>query len=124
MGTGNTVPFLRKKGDKLMKFTINGKEYEGAKYNFNTSCQFEEMGVNIADIGKKPFGVLRAYLAISGKMDLEKAGDEIEKHIVSGGDLDEMQAVLSKELTDSGFIKSLQARATEETEEIEKKPKK
>lgn len=108
-----------------MKFTINGKEYEGAKYNYNASCQFEEMGVNIADIGKKPFGIIRAYFAISSKMDLEDAGNEIEQHIINGGDLEEIQAALGKELSDSGFIKSLQERAKEETSEsTEKKPKK
>lgn len=107
----------------MAKFTINGKEYEGAKYNYNTSCMFEEMGVNISDIGKKPMGVMRAYLAISSGMDAEDAGNEIEQHLIGGGNLTEMQSVLAKEMSESGFFKSLLdiASNTEESQEKKKK---
>lgn len=90
-----------------MTFTINGKEYEGAKYNYNTSCLFEEMGVNVSEIAKKPQSVLRAYLAISSGMDLDDAGNEIEAHLINGGDLSEIQSAFAKELSESGFFKSL-----------------
>ena len=98
-----------------MKFTINGKEYEGAKYNYNTSCAFEEMGVSIADFAKKPQSIMRAYLAISGKIELEEAGDEIEQHVINGGDLNGITEVLAKEMQESGFFKSLQEMAKEES---------
>ena len=107
-----------------MKFTINGNEYEGAKYNYNTSCQFEEMGVNISDIAKKPMGVMRAYLAISSGMDMEDAGNEIEQHLIGGGDLTEIQSALAKEMSDSGFFKRLLEMATQTDETPEKKTKK
>ena len=102
------------------KFTINGKEYEGAKYDYNTSCMFEEMGIQVSEITRKPQSVLRAYLAISSGMDVEDAGKEIEAHIIAGGDLTEIQSVFAKELTESGFFKSLLERQKSD----EKKTKK
>lgn len=105
----------------MAKFTINGKEYEGAKYSFNTSCQFEEMGVNLADISKKPMGVMRAYLAISGNMDLVEAGEEIEQHVVNGGNLNGLQDVFAKELETSGFFKGLLEVANKEEASKKKK---
>ena len=109
----------------IMKFTVNGKEYEGAKYNYNASCLFEEMGVAISDLGRKPQSVLRAYLAISGGMDLEEAGEEIEKHIIAGGTLGEMTSALNTELNESGFFKALLNAVNETPEETqEKKTKK
>ena len=105
------------------KFTINGKEYEGAKYNYNTSCAFEEMGVQVSEIGKKPQSVLRAYLAISSGMDLEEAGAEIEEHIIAGGTLTDISNVFAKELSESGFFKSL-LQSVQEEETTEKKAKK
>lgn len=106
-----------------MTFTINGKEYEGAKYNYNTSCLFEEMGVSIAELGKKPQSVMRAYLAISGGMELEEAGNEIEQHIINGGELTEIQSAFAKELADSGFFKSLVNLSMKDEEETPKKKK-
>jgi len=98
-----------------MKFTLNEKEYEGAKYNYNTSCAFEEMGVSIADFAKKPQSIIRAYVAISGGMEVEEAGNEIEQHVIKGGNLDEVSDVLMKEMQDSGFFKSLQELAKDKT---------
>ena len=72
------------------------------------------MGVNLADIGKKPMGVMRAYLAVSGNMDLNEAGEEIEQHVVNGGDLNDLQTVFAKELESSGFFKSLLEVANKE----------
>ena len=90
MGAGKPAPLLRKGIIMDRKFTINGKEYEGAKYNYNTSCEFEEMGIQVSEIGKKPQSVLRAYLAISSGMDVEDAGAEIEAHIIAGGTLEDI----------------------------------
>ena len=107
-----------------MKFTVNGKEYEGAKYNYNVSCLFEEMGVAISDLGRKPQSVLRAYLAISGDMDVEEAGNEIEQHLIAGGNLRDMTNVLNTELSESGFFKSLLTMTDETPEETQEKKKK
>ena len=71
-----------------MKFVINGTEYEGAKYDYNTHCDMKDMGVDISKFTKNPEGIIRAYLAVSSGMDLRMAGDEINEHIINGGSLD------------------------------------
>ena len=90
-----------------MKFTINGNEYEGAKYDYNTHCAFQEYGVTALDIRKKPESVLRAYLAISTGMTPEEAGEEIEKHIIGGGNLEELAIGLIKEMGKSDFFQAI-----------------
>ena len=90
-----------------MKFTVNGTEYDGAKYNFNTHCALSEMGVNPLEIRKRPESVARAYFAISSGLTVEEAGDEIEQHIINGGDLSEIVIALLKEMDQSDFFRSI-----------------
>lgn len=111
-----------------MTFTINGKEYESAKYDFNTHCEFDSLGVNAIEISTKPLPVLRAYLAICGDMSLEKAGKELEKHFVNGGKLEEITTCLIKELDASDFftamVTKLKETMTEDEEPQEEAPAK
>lgn len=90
-----------------MKFTINGTEYEGAKYDFNTHCDFDAMGVNVLSIRKNPLPVIRAYLAISTGMDLHEAGKELEKHLIDGGSYTDIISCLAKEMNDSDFFMAM-----------------
>ena len=87
-----------------MKFTINGTEYEGAKYDYNTHCDMKDMGVDISKFTKNPEGIIRAYLAVSSGMDLRMAGDEINEHIINGGSLDGIMEALANEVNNSGFF--------------------
>lgn len=48
---------------------------------FNMVCELEDMGVSIDDLGKKPMGILRAYVGICMDMDKDEAGKEIEAHM-------------------------------------------
>lgn len=107
-----------------MKFTINGKEYEGAKYDYNTHCELQEMGVEVLEIKKKPQAIMRAYLAISSGMDLEDAGKEIEQHIINGGDLSDIIIALLKEMDQSDFFQAIINRAKKDSTEEPKKAKK
>lgn len=93
-----------------MKFTVNGNEYEGAKYDFNTHCNLSEMGVNALDIRKKPESVARAYFAISSGLTTQEAGEEMEKHIIAGGDLSEIIIALLTEMDQSDFFRSITKR--------------
>ena len=90
-----------------MKFTSNGTEYEGAKYDYNTHCDLKDMGVDIARFNKNPEGVVRAYFAVSSGMDLKMAGDEINQHVINGGSLDGIVNTLSEEINKSGFFQAL-----------------
>lgn len=93
-----------------MKFTVNGTEYEGAKYDYNTHCDLSEMGVNALEIRKKPESVARAYFAISSGLSTQEAGEEIEKHIIGGGDLSGIIIALLQEMDQSDFFRSITKR--------------
>ena len=103
-----------------MKFEINGKEYEGAKFNYNAYCNLSEMGIPIDRLIGDPLVGVRGYLAISGGMTVEQAGDELEQHLINDGDLSGISKVFSDELNKSGFFQKMVARMTAATEE--KKP--
>lgn len=90
-----------------MKFTINGNEYEGAKYNYNTHCDMKALGVDITKFADNPEGAMRAYFAVSSGMNLSMAGDEIEAHIIGGGSLNDLLVCLSEEVQNSGFFQAL-----------------
>ena len=93
-----------------MKFTINGTEYEGAKYDYNTHCDMKDMGVDISKFSKNPEGIIRAYLAVSGNMDLRMAGNEINEHIIGGGSLDGIMEALADEVNNSGFFQTVKGK--------------
>lgn len=90
-----------------MKITVNGNEYEAAKYDFNAHCAMQEMGVDVFEIKKKPMLAARAYFALSSGMDLEDAGKEIEKHIIGGGEMVDIIVALLKEMEASDFFQSI-----------------
>ena len=48
----------------MKTFTVNGKEYRAKEFDFNLMCDFEDMGISIADMSKKPMAVVRAYFAL------------------------------------------------------------
>jgi len=98
-----------------MKFKVNGKEYEGAKYDFNTHCEFDSMGVNPLMLKDNPLPVIRAYLAISSGMTLTEAGNELEKHFIGGGDFTEIIVNLAKELNESDFFTAIMKMQMPET---------
>lgn len=101
-----------------MKFKVNGVEYEGAKYDFNTHCEFDAMGINVLSVMKKPLPVIRAYLAISTGMDIEAAGKELEKEFLKGGDFSDIMNCLAKECNESDFFMKMvedNLKAAEET---------
>ena len=105
-----------------MKFTINGKEYTGAKFNYNAYCDLSEMGIPIDRLISDPLVGVRGYLAISGDMSVEQAGEELEAHLLSDGDLSRISKVFSDELNNSGFFQKMVAKITAATETAEKKP--
>jgi hypothetical protein len=104
-----------------MEFTINGKTYEGAKYDFNTHCEFDALGVNALSLSANPLPVLRAYLSICSGMDLITCGKELEQHIVGGGNLAEMITLLAKEINNSDFFMAI--TKSQKTEEKTKRTK-
>ena len=109
--------FFKKKGNNMKSFEINGITYKAAEFDFNLTCEIEEKGMSLADIRKKPMSFLRTYVALSGDMDVDIAGKEIEAHIMNGGTLDAVMDVMLAQLEDSGFFRKLfgEEPATETT---------
>lgn len=93
--------------------TINGKLYPAKEVTFNTVCQFEDMGIQMSEIDKKSVMLVRAYAAVCMNCDSDKAGNEIEQHIIGGGTLEEIAGAMNKAIEDSGFFQALSKRAKE-----------
>lgn len=89
---------------------INGKNYRPAALTFNNVCNMEEMGANLNEAQSKSMSLLRAYLAVSMNVTAEVAGNEMEAHVINGGDFTELGECLEEALKDSGFFQALNKR--------------
>ena len=109
----------RGKGKKIMTrtFTIHGKLYQAREITFNTICELEDAGVSLTEIEQKPISTVRSYFAICLGGNKEVAGQEIERHIINGGNLDEIMTAFREELADSDFFQALTKTANEEAAE-------
>ena len=116
----------------MKTFEVNGKEYNAKPFTFNTVCDLEDMGVSMGDIQRKPMSMVRAYFAICSGRGAQFAGQEMEKHIISGGDFTKIMEITSNEMNASDFFRSLNKKEetedaegeTEEAEVAAEKPKK
>ena len=88
--------------------TINGKNYIARDFDFNTTCDLEDMGVSMADANKKPMSFFRAYFALCMGIDLAEAGAELQEHIANGGTLEELLNIANDKAAESGFTQDHQ----------------
>ena len=101
--------------------TVNGKEYKTAGINFNTVCELENRGITLADMSKKPNAFIRVYFAISANCLNEQAGEELEQHVINGGDFENIYTVIANEVQDSGFFRALTKKAEAITPTVQEK---
>ena len=87
---------------------INNKEIKECPLTFNVICQLSDNGLDITDMEKKSLQLLRGWVAICMKTTTEKAGEEIEKHCMNGGDINDILSAFQKAVEDSGFFQSVQ----------------
>lgn len=106
----------------MRRFKLNGKEYNAKAFDFNTVCDLEDFGFSMSDIEGKPMSMVRAYLALCLGKSVQEAGNEMEMHIVNGGNFDTIMDVITKEMNESGFFRNLNKRAEEETTEVSEEP--
>jgi hypothetical protein len=90
---------------------INGKEITAKPIDFNATIELNDLGGDIYSFGTKPLAALRAYLAYCEGVSAEEAGQEIEAHIVGGGDLSDLSAAFMKACDDSAFFKAMITKA-------------
>lgn len=115
-----------KKGKvKMTKiFSINNKTYQAKEFDFNLLCDLEEMGLSLDDIEKKPMSLIRTYLMFSAGISKEQAGKEIEEHIAKGGEITDIISIMSEMMSESGFFRSINKKATESEGETSTKNRK
>lgn len=97
---------------------INGKEYKIPELDFNMICDLESVGVSILNLDQKPISSLRGFLSVIGKMPLEVAGQEIQEHLINGGNIDDVVTEIMIAMVDSGFFQAL--LSPEEKEDLKK----
>lgn len=85
-------------------FTINGKKYTAIPMNFNTVADLSELGLDMMS-GNMPYAqTVRAYFALCAGIDKHEAGNEINAHVLAGGNLTELTDVFQYECANSGFM--------------------
>lgn len=94
-------------------FVINGKTYTAKTFDFNTVCDLEDLGISMQETMKKPMSAIRGYFALCCGRDTTFAGEELEKHIESGGNFDDISNAMAKEIEKSDFFQSLTKNKTE-----------
>lgn len=88
-------------------FNVNGKQYRAKEFDFNFLCDLEDKNLSLDEIDRKPMSLIRAYLAFSANITEEQAGREIEAHLESGGKFNDVVEIMSAQMQDSGFFRSL-----------------
>lgn len=88
-------------------FKLNGKSIVAKPFDFNLVCDLEDMGVSLDDLFKKPMSMVRAYVSACVGCAPEVAGEEMEAHIISGGNFQEIIDMIAKLLEESDFFRAL-----------------
>lgn len=107
----------------MKTFEVNGKQYKGKEFDFNLVCDLEDMGVSLDDMQKKNLSLIRAYFGLCAGLDAERAGAELQKHLISGKKFESITDVMSEELEKSDFFRALQKTAETEDAEVETEEK-
>ena len=79
----------------MKNFTINRKVYKAKEFDFNLVCDLEDEGISLEVMQDKPMSMMRAYFGICAGIGKNEAGEEMQKHIVSGGSFEEMVEAMS-----------------------------
>ena len=104
-------------------FTLNGVTYVAKPFDFDMVCELEDMGVTFERIDKMPMSLIRAYFAICANTDKEQAAALIQNHMIHGGKLDDVTAVMSKEMENSDFFRALSTNENKTSTESKRKAK-
>lgn len=95
-------------------FTINGKTYKSREFDFGMLCELEESNISIDEIQEKPFSFVRKYFAMCSGLNPQMASIELNNHIIGGGDLEDIMGVITNEIENSGFFRSLNKESKED----------
>jgi len=103
----------------MKKFTVNGKEYNAKELTYGDIRKMESFGLNlmtdITSIQAKVFSYTSGYLAICGGFSLEVADNEMNEHIINGGDFTDISEAFVDSLSNSRFFQAMLNSAAEKT---------
>lgn len=88
-------------------FTINGKTYLAKKFSYNTICDLQDLGIDVDKMGDRGASMTRAFFSIWSGLPLDVAGEEIGKHMMAGGSLDDLGDAISDCMENSDFFQYL-----------------
>ena len=88
-------------------FTINGRTVRAKEADFNFICDLGENSIEMDDISKKPLNAIRQYVAFCMGVSAEVAGNELNAHIINGGNFEEIINVFREQMESSGFFRAL-----------------
>ena len=108
----------------MKQFVLNGNKYDIKELNVNMLCDFEDVGISMTDMQKKSFSFIRAYVSACTGMDAERAGREIELHLINGGKLDDVMDAIKISMDESDFFRSISQNTAEKTPEGKTETKK
>lgn len=85
---------------------INKKNFTLPELTFNNICELEKKGTPLSSINDNYMCFLRGYISIAMNCTVEKAGEEIEEFLKSGGSLKELINEMNEQVKESGFFHS------------------
>lgn len=103
---------------------INGKEHRIPELTYNAICDLDERyGVDVFKIDEaSALRLVRGFLALSMRSK-EASGNELEKHFMAGGTLEDAVTEIGGALERSGFLSSMRKQAQEKSEKETKEKK-
>lgn len=88
-------------------FLINNKRYIAKELTFGAVRHLEGNGISLGDMGSKPFSLASGYLSFCAGISMKAADEEIEKHVISGGNLDGLYEAVTEAMNNSRFFQAL-----------------
>lgn len=104
----------------MATFRLANEDITVRPITYEALCVFEQYGVSLLSgtIDDKNFSMLRAYVAYCANVPTRVASDMIERHVMGGGDIQELFKVLIDEVNGSSFFQALVQR-TEATQTVD-----
>lgn len=98
----------------MKNFELNGRQVKPVEIDMNLYCEFEEAGLSLNSLGDKPISMVRFYVAKCLGTTVEKAGGEVERHVMNGGSFEPILESLRDAMSESGFFRAFAGIAEEE----------
>lgn len=99
----------------MKTFVINGKTYVAKEFDFALVCDLEDLGISMEDIESKPMSFVRAYFMFCSGLNKNDAAKEIQEHMISGGNFEDITGMIADGLENSGFFHALNKETEKKT---------